>query len=75
MKEVIKKVIFIVGIISLLIVFILNIFVTGDMQINEWVKVKPNSIAFIFSSVLVAIVIYLFGKFLDKKLVKGKYIF
>ncbi len=75
MKELIKKIIFIVGIVSLLIVFILNIFVTGDMGINEWVKVKPNSIAFIFSSVLVAIAVYLFGKFLDKKLVKGKYIF
>lgn len=75
MKELIKKIIYIVGIISLLIVFIMNIFLTGDMQVNEWVKVKTNSIAFIFSVVLLAIVIYLFGKFLDKKLVKRKYIF
>lgn len=67
-----KKIIYIIGIISLLIVTGINLIFTAKLDLSEHVIINYNNIFYIISIILVEILIYFITRKLDKKLEKSE---
>lgn len=63
-----KKIIYIIGIISILIVTIINLVFTAKLDLSEHIKISYNSIFYMLSIILAGILIYFLIKKFDEKI-------
>lgn len=67
-----KKIIYIIGIFSLVIVFVLNLLMTANLDIFEHITIHYNSIIYILALVLVGTLLFFISNVVNKQLEEEK---